>query len=119
MNETNTTAKVIGKNIRHLRHQRELTTKRLAEALGVSQSTVTTWETATRTPKSTMLDKIATYFDITVAQLTGDIYVEQEVQEFCDLSKLIDSGTRLIWGHKVMTDDDKQKLKGLLDVLMT
>ena len=49
-----------------------LTQQKLADALGVSRSTVAMWENGKNEPDNAMLTKIAEYFHISTDELLGD-----------------------------------------------
>lgn len=60
---------ITGTTIRNLREQRNMTQLQLAEILGVSDKTVSKWETAKGYPDITLLESIADAFDISVPEL--------------------------------------------------
>lgn len=47
-----------------LRAERNITQEQLAEALGVKQNVVSTWERGTAIPKAQMMQKIEDYFNV-------------------------------------------------------
>ncbi|HAN20498.1 MAG: hypothetical protein A2Y15_04280 [Clostridiales bacterium GWF2_36_10] len=61
----------IGKNLRKLRFQRDLTQEQLAEILSVSAQAISRWENNSTYPDITMLPFIANYFDVSVDELIG------------------------------------------------
>lgn len=64
---------VTGAVIRELREKNKMTQLQLAERLGVSDKTVSKWETAKGYPDITLLEPIAEVFRISVAELiTGN-----------------------------------------------
>lgn len=60
---------VTGTIIKELREQRKLTQLQLAEQLGVSDKTVSKWETGKGYPDITLLEPIAEVFRISVTEL--------------------------------------------------
>lgn len=60
---------ITGAAIRELREQRKMTQLQLAEILGVSDKTVSKWETAKGYPDITLLEPIADAFGISVPEL--------------------------------------------------
>ena len=54
-----------------------LTQQKLADALGVSRSTVAMWENGKNEPDNDMLGKIAEYFHITTDELLGRTHEEK------------------------------------------
>ena len=60
------------RNLRYLRHEREMTLRELSEALGIGKSTLCDYENAKADPTLTTLKKIADYFGVSVDWLVGD-----------------------------------------------
>ncbi len=59
----------IGKNIKKLRDERNITQQQLADAIGVSFQAVSKWECGTTLPDIAMLPAIASFFDVTIDEL--------------------------------------------------
>ena len=59
----------IGRNIKKLRDERNITQQQLADALGVTYQAVSKWECGTTLPDIAILPVIANYFDITIDEL--------------------------------------------------
>ena len=68
----------IGKNIRHLRLEREMTQEALADALSLSVQAISRYETGAAYPDIEMLPVMAGYFGVTVDELLG---VNKELKE--------------------------------------
>ncbi|NMB46477.1 MAG: helix-turn-helix transcriptional regulator [Firmicutes bacterium] len=64
---------VLGKRVRHLRQQANLTQVQLGELLGCSSSTVSLYEGGQRSPDTTMLVRLADVFDVSVDYLLGRV----------------------------------------------
>jgi len=62
----------IGKNIKILRQQNNITQETLAEYLGISYQAVSKWENDTNTPDIALLPVIAEYFHISLDNLFSD-----------------------------------------------
>jgi len=62
----------IGKNIKYLRQQNNITQENLADYLGVSYQAVSKWETDTNTPDIALLPCIAEYFHISLDTLFSE-----------------------------------------------
>lgn len=65
--------------LKQLRKSRKLNQATLAEALGMSQATITSWENGKRIPDIEMLVKLADYFGVTTDYLLGRTPMEIEV----------------------------------------
>ena len=61
----------LGKNLKKLRVQKNLTQEKLAEFLGVSFQTISKWERGESYPDITMLPVIASLFGVTTDELLG------------------------------------------------
>ncbi len=64
---------VLGKRIRCLRQQANLTQVELGNLLGCSSSTVSLYEGGQRSPDTTMLIRLADVFDVSVDYLLGRV----------------------------------------------
>ena len=60
-----------GDRIMQLRNKRNMTQKDLANVLKISRGAVSMWEIGQRTPDPPMLQKLATYFGVSVDYLLG------------------------------------------------
>ena len=59
-----TTPELLGRHLRHWRTARKATMRLVAEAVGVSEATVSGWETAKRFPSGAHLDAISRHTGI-------------------------------------------------------
>ncbi|MYZ04507.1 helix-turn-helix transcriptional regulator [Lactobacillus salivarius] len=62
---------MIGQTIRDLRKLKKMSQSELAKVVGVSQTTVTAWETGKAEPSSSAISSLADYFDVTTDYLLG------------------------------------------------
>ncbi|UPO88307.1 MULTISPECIES: S24 family peptidase [Bacillaceae] len=62
----------IGKNIKRLREQHNLTQEQLANIIGVSDKAVSTWESELKTPRMGTIQKIADHFGILKSDIIED-----------------------------------------------
>lgn len=70
---------MFAESLRQLRKSRKLNQATLAEALGMSQATITSWENGKRIPDIEMLVKLADYFNVTTDSLLGRVPMPIEV----------------------------------------
>jgi transcriptional regulator with XRE-family HTH domain len=61
--------KMVGTNIKKIRHGKDLTQKDLADRLGVSRQAICMWETGKREFKVTMLNKLAKVLNVSVNEI--------------------------------------------------
>jgi transcriptional regulator with XRE-family HTH domain len=62
---------MFAENLKKLRKNKGLTQVQFAEIFNISSGTIAMWETNKRIPDTSMLIKIAEYFDVTVDYLLG------------------------------------------------
>lgn len=83
----------IGENIRWLRERQGLSQAELAKRLGMTQQAIDSWERSLANPRKTVIDKLATIFDVSTDYLFGriktdsdfDFSTAQKVSEFTTL----------------------------------
>lgn len=69
---------ITGNTIRVLREKKQITQKELAQILGVSDKTISKWETAKGYPDISLLEPLAAALDISVAELLSGDYVTNQ-----------------------------------------
>ncbi len=62
---------MLGKRIKQLREEKDLSQQKLADILGVSQQAVAKWESSKSEPDSAMLMRISNLFNISMDYLFG------------------------------------------------
>ena len=62
---------MFSKNLRELRKSKELSAKKLSEALGVSMQNIYDWENEKNETDFATIIKIADYFDVSLDELLG------------------------------------------------
>ena len=88
--------KRIGSFLKELRKERGLTQEQLAETLGVSNRSVSRWETGTNMPDFDLLMQIARYYDVTVEEIldgerrekTADLESDAALQKVADYGNM-------------------------------
>ena len=69
---------VTGAVIKNLREKSKMTQSQLAEVLGVSDKTISKWETGKGYPDITLLEPIAEAFGVSVTELISGIQIHNE-----------------------------------------
>jgi repressor LexA len=72
--------KIIAKNLKRLAYEHNKTQTDIANDLGISKTTLSSWMSGYRTPKMSNIDRLSKYFHITRQELTephGIVPVEQ------------------------------------------
>lgn len=65
--------------LRDLREQKRVSGAKLGEILGVGKSTVSMWENGKNYPTAIMLQKLATYFNVSTDYLLGKTDIKNEL----------------------------------------
>jgi len=68
---------MLGRNLKTLRKKNNLTQEDLADSLAVSRQAVCMWERGERTPKISVLTKIAKTFEITIDNIVNSELIFQ------------------------------------------
>lgn len=114
---------MIGNTIRELRKEKKMSQSELGKLIGVSQTTVTAWETGRAEPSSTFVSKLADLFNVSTDYLLGrsdskkEPYYELTEKEKNDIAvqaeKLMDgieSGENLNFYGEPATEEQKERL---------
>ena len=67
-----------GETLKYLRKQSGYTQQGLADATGISQSLISSWESGIREPSMDMLKKIAVFFSVPISTLISDNHADQD-----------------------------------------
>lgn len=84
---------LIGKNIKKLRQQRNLTQEEVATHLGISFQSVSKWERGDGYPDITMLPTLADYFKISVDELIGTNDIAKQ-ENYKSINRLWDENNK-------------------------
>lgn len=99
-------------NIRNLRLQRHLTQAKMAEDLGTSQSSITSWETGRREPDFATFKKLAAYFNVPLSALlpNDDSLQNEMVATVAESINMNPKLFALFTQSKFLPDDDLDTL---------
>ncbi len=106
---------MIGQTIKDLRRSKKLSQTDFAKIVGVSQTTVTAWETGKAEPSSSAITRIADYFDVSTDYLLGRPEKSGNIDENTDytaLEKALDNAKS--FDGKPMSDNDREVVRGIL-----
>ena len=76
----------IGKRLRSMRHNMNMTLKDLSAVLGVSPNSVYRWENDLAVPRKAALNKMAEFYRVPVRWLINGITVEEDIPMLSDNS---------------------------------
>lgn len=104
--------------------QRGITPSRAARDIGLSRSTASAWKSGTY-PTGTVLNRLASYFNVPVSYLTGEIDAfetfetkDPEIELFDLIEMLRDENVRgLLQRLRNRPQSDFRRINGILDLL--
>lgn len=114
---------MLGDEMRRLRKQRKLNQYDLAEAMGMSQATIASWENGTRKPDIEAIAKMAEFFNTTTDALLGVRAAGEQSPEDRELWELREAARRdpdrnvLLKLAKNGTAQDVRQAVALIDAL--
>lgn len=104
---------MIGQTIRDLRKLKKISQSELAKLIGVSQTTITAWETGKAEPSSSAVNSLADYFNVTTDYLLGrPEKKDNEIVDYTALEQALDNARS--FDGEPMDDHDREILRGIL-----
>ena len=103
---------MIGQKIRDLRKQKRMSQTELAKSAGVSQTTVTAWETGKAEPSSSAVSKLADIFNVTTDYLLGCPNKQETKKDDVELS---DDDVIMTWRGKPLSDEDRELIRRIMN----
>ena len=103
---------MIGQRIRDLRKQKRMSQTELAKSAGVSQTTVTAWETGKAEPSSSAVAKLADIFNVTTDYLLGRPNKHETKKDDVVLS---DDDVIMTWLGKPLSDEDRELIRRIMN----
>lgn len=104
----------IGANIKRLRKQMNVSSTKLAEAINVSQSTISGWETGKVFPRSSAIEKMVAYFGVDRADLLIDV-----IDNSPDLQESLLSDGPLRYGDHLLCDVERAKINAIIKAVLS
>ncbi|MEQ2871172.1 helix-turn-helix transcriptional regulator [Ligilactobacillus ruminis] len=103
---------MIGQRIRDLRKQKRMSQTELAKSAGVSQTTVTAWETGKAEPSSSAVARLADIFNVTTDYLLGRPNKQETKKDDVELS---DDDVIMTWRGKPLSDEDRELIRRIMN----
>lgn len=103
---------MIGQRIRDLRKQKRMSQTELAKSSGVSQTTVTAWETGKAEPSSSAVARLADIFNVTTDYLLGRPNKQETKKDDVELS---DDDVIMTWRGKPLSDEDRELIRRIMN----
>ena len=97
-------------NLKYLREKNNLSQSKLAEKIGVNQTTIARWEDDNRIPTIYNAVDIANALDVPLPHLLGtDLRINNSNNTFNELELLFDKN------KDILTEDDKEYIKFIIE----
>ena len=103
---------MIGQRIRDLRKQKRMSQTELAKSAGVSQTTVTAWETGKAEPSSSAVARLADIFNVTTDYLLGRPNKQETKKDDVEQS---DDDVIMTWRGKPLSDEDRELIRRIMN----
>lgn len=103
---------MIGQRIRDLKKQKRMSQTELAKSAGVSQTTVTAWETGKAEPSSSAVARLADIFNVTTDYLLGRPNKQETKKDDVELS---DDDVIMTWRGKPLSDEDRELIRRIMN----
>ncbi len=103
---------MIGQRIRDLRKQKRMSQTELAKSAGVSQTTVTAWETGKAEPSSSAVAKLSDIFNVTTDYLLGRPNKQETKKDDVELS---DDDVIMTGRGKPLSDEDRELIRRIMN----
>lgn len=103
---------MIRQRIRDLRKQKRMSQTELAKSAGVSQTTVTAWETGKAEPSSSAVARLADIFNVTTDYLLGRPNKQETKKDDVELS---DDDVIMTWRGKPLSDEDRELIRRIMN----
>lgn len=84
----------------------------LAKSAGVSQTTVTAWETGKAEPSSSAVARLADIFNVTTDYLLGRPNKQETKKDDVELS---DDDVIMTWRGKPLSDEDRELIRRIMN----
>ncbi|TLQ08805.1 helix-turn-helix transcriptional regulator [Marinilactibacillus psychrotolerans] len=98
-----------------LRKNKGLTQKELADILHVSQQTVGSWEVGRAFPDESTVNKLSTFFNVSIDYLYGkDVPGWASSEDVVELEKVLEDNVNMSYGGENLTEEEKQRVKDII-----
>ncbi len=102
-------AEFFSKNLKFLREEKGLSQNKLAEKIGVNQTTIARWEDDNRVPTIDNAIDVASALNIPLEILLGKDLTKEKKSYFDELEVLFSKN------KEILTDDDKDYIKFIIE----
>lgn len=101
--------------LKELRTRKNISQSELGKLIGVSNASVSQYESGTRFPDTQKLELIADVFGVTTDYLLGRNVPDWATNEdVLDLQDMLNSNVNMAYGGEHLTEEEKQRVKDVL-----
>lgn len=105
---------MIGKIIKQLRKERDITQADLAKAVGVTTSSIGMYETGVRNPSYDVIVKLAKYFNVSTDFLLGNTV--NDIEELPDFEEEDTSELKILFDKiRDLSEDDQKRINAIVE----
>jgi len=108
---------ILLKNIKVLRDERGVSQQKLADAIGMTQSSINDYENRSIEPDITTLIRIADFFDTSVDYIVGHTDIRRKIEEVSEYA-LNERESALIDSYRTIQDSERKVLEDMVSVML-
>jgi len=107
-----------GLRLKQLREERRWSQKDLGKAVGVSNVSISGYESGNRFPDTETLTRIADVLEVSTDYLLGrDVPKWASEEDVIELQTLLEENVNMAYGGESLTEEEKQRVKDILTTL--
>jgi len=107
-----------GLRLKQLREERRWSQKDLGKAVGVSNVSISGYESGNRFPDTETLTRIADVLEVSTDYLLGrDVPKWASEEDVIELQTLVEENVNMAYGGESLTEEEKQRVKDILTTL--
>ena len=104
-----------GNRLKDLRIEKRISQSELGKRIGVSNASISQYESGTRFPDTQKLELLADVLEVSTDYLLGRKIPEWATEEdVFELDKMLNSNVNMSYGGENLTDEEKQRVKDIL-----
>ncbi|MCI5941475.1 MAG: helix-turn-helix domain-containing protein [Ligilactobacillus animalis] len=107
---------MIGSRIKDLRKSKKMSQSDLGKMIGVSQTTVTAWETGRAEPASAYISKLADFFNVSADYLLGRPEKKTDTTKSDKIEDMLDSA--MTFDGKPLSNNDRNVIRGMIEAYL-
>lgn len=106
------------KRLKELRMQKRVSQSDLGKRIGVSNASISQYESGTRFPDTQKLELLADVLGVSTDYLLGrDVPAWATKEDVIELDEMLESNVTMAFGGEKLTDEEKQRVKDILTAI--